>query len=165
MKEHSRHHKHHEHDNSLSGLLDRCAHYISHRIGTGKRGQDSILAVLSQQPGMTQKELGEHLGIRPASVSELLMKLERKGLVLREKDEQDRRSIQVRLTEAGLASLAQPEDAPSDPFQALSGEEQAQLQALLTKLLADWEQRYGPEPRRHHHKHHHEKENHHGKHE
>ena len=166
MKERHNHHKHHEAHNDLGGLLDRCGHLFAHRIGRKKRGQDSILTVISRNPGITQKELGEILGIQPASVSELLMKLERKGLVLREKDAQDRRSIKVQLSEDGCSHLAEPEEERSDPFQTLSTEEQEQLRSLLEKLLADWEQRYPVEHRRHkYHNHHHDKENHNGKHE
>lgn len=166
MKERHNHHKHHETDNNLGGLLDRCGHHFVHRIGGKKRGQDSVLTVISQHPGITQKELAEILGIQPASVSELLMKLERKGLVLREKNENDRRSIKVQLTEDGRTHLAAPEEESADPFQALSAEEQEQLCNLLGKLLTDWDQRYPTEYRRHkHHNHHHDKENHNGKHE
>lgn len=168
MSEHHMHHKHHVSDNSLGGLLDRCGHYFAHRIGGKKRGQDSILTVISQKPGITQKEIGEILGIQPASVSELLMKLERKSLVLREKDEQDRRSIKVQLTEDGKNLLAEPAEETSDPFQVLSAKEQEQLRSLLEKLLIDWTQRYPAERGHHshkHHNHHHDKENHNGKHE
>lgn len=166
MKERHMHHTQHESNNRLSDLLDRCGHYFTHRIGSKKRGQDSSLIVISQHPGITQKELGEILGIQPASVSELLMKLERKGLILREKDEHDRRSIKVQLTDDGRSLLAEPERASADPFQSLSAEEQEQLRCLLEKLLADWEQQYPTEHRRRrYHNHHHEKENHHGKYE
>ncbi len=166
MKEHHVKHKHHTHDNSLGSLLDRCGHYISHRIGGKKRGQEGVLSVIAGHPGITQKELADALGIQPASVSELLMKLERKGLVIREKDDQDRRSIKVQLTEEGQSILAEPKEEISDPFRALSAGEQEQLRSLLAKLLADWEQRYPMEHHRHkHHKHHHDKENYNGKHE
>lgn len=158
MKEHS---KHHPSDNSLGALLDRCGHMWAHRIGGKKRGQDSVLAIISQHPGITQKELGEQLEIQPASVSELLMKLERKGFILREKDAQDRRSIRVQLTEDGQKALDVPQEE-SDPFQALSAEEQEQLRSLLEKLLADWAPRCPK--KHHHHKHDHHKEENHGKH-
>ena len=164
MKERHNHHKNHETDNSLGGLLDRCGHYFAHRVGSKKRGQNSVLTVISQHPGITQKELAEILSIQPASVSELLMKLERKGLVLREKDENDRRSIKVQLTEDGSTHLSEPEEENADPFQVLSAEEQEQLHSLLEKLLTDWEQRYPTEHRRHKHHDHHHEENYHGKH-
>ena len=112
--------------------------------------------------GITQKELAEALSIQPASVSELLMKLERKGLIVRQKDETDRRSIRVSLSDEGAQMIQPSKDAPADPFQVLSAEEQDQLRMLLEKLLTDWKQRYPIE--RHRHKHHHEQENHNGKH-
>lgn len=165
MKEHPMHPRQHGFDNSLGGLLGRCGRFFAHRIGSRKRGQDSVLTVISRHPGISQKELGERLGIQPASVSELLMKLERKGLILRQKGEQDRRSIHVQLTAEGQALLAEPEEV-SDPFQGLSAQEQEQLRCLLEKLLRDWEQRYPMEHRRHkHHEHHHDKENYNGEHE
>ena len=70
------------------------------------------------------------------------MKLERKGHVDRFKDENDRRFIRVRLTEEGEAALDVSADKGSDPFAALSEEEQQTLKDLLAKLLADWEVRY-----------------------
>lgn len=167
MKERHMHHKHHHPGGQgLDSLLDRCGHYLSHRIGGKKRGQEGILSIIAQEPGITQKALAEKLGIQPASVSELLMKLEQKGLILREKDEQDRRSMKVRLSEAGGSFLAAPRQEPSDPFQVLTAEEQEQLRCLLTKLLTHWEQQYPAEHRRHKHHHHdHDKEDHNGIHE
>lgn len=167
MKDHTTHHKHHStHDDSLGALLDRCGHIFAHRVGGKNRGQDNVLALIAQHPGISQKELAEALSIQPASVSELIRKLERKGLILREKDERDLRSIRVRLTDEGQALLAKPAEEMPDPFQALSQEEQEQLRRLLEKLLADWSRhRPGEHGHHHHHAHHHDKENPHGKHE
>lgn len=161
MKQHPRNHKHTLSGDGLDALLARCGRFLSHRMGDRKRGQDSILEAVAQQPGITQKDLANHLDIQPASVSELLMKLEHKELICREKDDQDRRSIRVDLTDAGREVLEQKKGEPADPFQSLSDGEQVQLRMLLTKLLADWEQRY-PGERKHHghkpHHHHHEED-------
>lgn len=162
MKELFMHHNDSMPEQSLGGLLDRCGHFFSHRIGSKKRGQDTVLALIARHPGITQKALSELLGIQPASVSELLTKLERKGLILREKYEQDRRSIRLQLTQEGQRILDTPEEAITDPFQALTEEEQEQLRSLLEKLLADWHRRYPTERGHHghkHHNHHHDKEN------
>lgn len=96
---------------------------------------------LAHNPDVTQKELAEGLGIMPASLSEVLMKLERKGYVVRVKDENDRRFVRVRLTEEGEKALDAPENSADDPFACLSAEEQESLKGLLNKLLADWEVR------------------------
>ena len=131
-----------EHDGSLSDLLDRCGHYYTHRIGGSHRGQNSVLTFLVGHPDVTQKELGEELGITPASLSEVLMKLEQKGYIERFKDEIDRRFIRVHLTEDGIAALNDLEEKGSDPFAALSEKEQETMKELLFKLLSDWESRY-----------------------
>ena len=130
-----------ERDGSLSDLLDRCGHYYTHRIGGSHRGQNSALTWLAEHPNATQKELGEELGITPASLSEVLMKLERKGYVERFKDESDRRFIRVQLTEEGISALDALEEKGIDPFTVLSEDEQETLKGLLSKLLNDWEAR------------------------
>ena len=129
-----------EHDGSLTDLLDRCGHYFAHRIGGSRRGQGNVITFLAQHPDVTQKELAQALGVIPASLSEVLMKLERKGLVERKKDEDDRRLVRVKLTEEGQKSLEQPDEILTDPFQALTQEEQETLKQLLSKLLTDWEE-------------------------
>lgn len=125
---------------SLTALLDRCGHYFAHRIGASRRGQGNVMACLARNPKMTQKDLAEELGVMPASLSEILMKLERKGFVVREKDENDRRMVRVSLTQEGQKVLEQPDDTLTDPFRVLTREEQETLTKLLAKLLADWEE-------------------------
>lgn len=137
-----RFHTEYEHDESLAGLLDHCGHYYAHRIGGSRRGQNSVMAWLAHNPDVTQKELSEGLNIMPASLSEVLMKLERKGYVTRVKDENDRRFVRVRLTEEGENALSEPAGEVIDPFASLSTEEQETLKLLLGKLLADWQTRY-----------------------
>jgi DNA-binding MarR family transcriptional regulator len=53
--------------------------------------------------GMTQKELHERLGIRPASLTNLLDALVTGGWVVRKPDSQDARAKRIVLTEAGQA--------------------------------------------------------------
>lgn len=145
MREHNRKNHHHAqrvHDGSLPDLLDRCGHYYAHRVGGSHRGQENALSLLAEHPDMTQKELGDGLGITPASLSEVLTKLERKGYVLRVKDEEDRRFVRVRLTAEGEQALAALRCEPDDPFSALTAQEQEALSQLLGKLLTDWETRY-----------------------
>lgn len=127
---------------SLGDLLDRCAHFFTHRIGGSRRGQESVMASLAVQPNITQKELADQLGVIPASLSEVLRKLERKGFVVRSRDENDHRIVRVKLTPEGEQELNGAEQASDDPFQPLSQEEQDMLAQLLSKLLAGWETRY-----------------------
>ena len=133
---------------SLGDLLDQCSRFYAYRIGGGRRGQCQVLALLAQNSDWTQKELAEAMGVIPASLSELLAKLERKGLVERERDEADRRLSRVRLTAEGKLAASEPETQSDDFFQALSSEERETLIRLLEKLLADWEVHYFPKRKR-----------------
>lgn len=89
---------------------------------------------------MTQKELQEILHVQPGSISEILAKLEDKGLILREKDDSDKRKSIIKLTEAGrnAKDMVSVEDNDGGLFDALSDEEQGTLKELLKKLLDSW---------------------------
>lgn len=56
---------------------------------------------LSRCPGLTQQELGSAINLRKSTVSRLVGKLERRGWVNRVRSSNDRRAVQVSLTEAG----------------------------------------------------------------
>ncbi|MGZ6268062.1 MAG: MarR family winged helix-turn-helix transcriptional regulator [Candidatus Limnocylindrales bacterium] len=60
-----------------------------------------VLQHLSAGCPLTVGEQAEHLGLRRNSVSELLQRLEAKGLVARVRDERDARRVLVWLTDAG----------------------------------------------------------------
>ncbi len=60
-----------------------------------------MLQHLSASGPLTVGEQAEHLGLRRNSVSELLQRLEAKGLVARIRDERDERRVLVWLTESG----------------------------------------------------------------
>jgi MarR family transcriptional regulator, organic hydroperoxide resistance regulator len=66
-------------------------------------GQYFVLRELWAQDGLTIGELGNGVGILAPSTNTLVVALERKGLVFRERGQQDRRNVHVRLTSAGLA--------------------------------------------------------------
>ena len=72
--------------------MERCGHFLYHRRG-GKNGQNRILKILVTKGYKTQKELQEILDIQSGSISEIVMKMENKGLISREKDINDRRKI------------------------------------------------------------------------
>src|SRR5450830_1618272 len=60
-----------------------------------------VLQHLSASGLLTVGEQAEHLGLRRNSVSELLSRLEAKGLVARIRDERDERRVLIWLTDAG----------------------------------------------------------------
>ncbi len=127
-----------EKDESLYGLMRRCGHFLYQR--QGGQGQRRVLTILQERGSMQQRELQEYLGIQPGSMSELIGKLEQKGLLKRTASEEDRRSRILALTEQGQ-KMAGPGQGEQELFSILSGDEQEQLKALLAKLLEAWENR------------------------
>ena len=63
--------------------------------------QFDIIATLGNTTGMSYKELGERTLITKGTLTGVIERLEQKGLVLRERSCDDKRSFFVRLTPAG----------------------------------------------------------------
>ena len=94
---------------------------------------------------LSQAALGEQLMRTSGTLSVRMDRLEQAGLITREPDPDDARSVLVRLTDAGerladAASVARV-SAQAALLVALSADEQAQLGDLLRKLLVPIEQR------------------------
>jgi DNA-binding MarR family transcriptional regulator len=132
------------------GDIDAAHHYGNHKVhgGSGRHGQNRILAVLTLQEGISQKDLAYVLGIRPQSLGEALGKLEESGLVRREQNEADHRAVKVYLTDAGKGRAAKvAEDrkkTAADVFSVLTEEEKSQLTSIITKLTDSLEQQLAP---------------------
>ena len=131
------------------GLLQhfrRCTnwmHRVHNRLEGGEcgglhHGQGKLLATLLQQDGCSQRELCGLLQIRPASLRELLDKLERSGAVERRQSPDDRRVSCVYLTDLGreraaLAAVHRKKEAQMLAA-CLTEAEQEQLIGLLQKV-------------------------------
>lgn len=106
-------------------------------------GQGKVLVMLAENDGVSQKLLTEQSGIRPASLSELIIKLERNGLVERQRNEEDKRNRNVYLTEEGRAlaeTIKSRKDESADfLFDVLSEEEKETLMVLFDKLITSLE--------------------------
>jgi len=69
--------------------------------------QFDIIATLGNTSGMTYKELGDKTLITKGTLTGVIERLEHKGLVLRSRSEDDRRSFFVRLTRGGEQVFAE----------------------------------------------------------
>ena len=121
----------------LNGLLQRRKMRRRANLGPAgdpTRGQGRILAMLKLQDGISTKDLSYLLDLRIASLNELLGKLERAGLIVREPSEADRRVMLIRLTEAGRSQPQQDPDT-GDAFAVLSAEEQETLSGFLDRVI------------------------------
>src|ERR1700674_3218526 len=67
-------------------------------------GQEMFLWHLWRQEGLTQSQLVERMCVQPPTVSKMLDRLEKTGLVERRPDSEDSRISRVYLTERGHSS-------------------------------------------------------------
>ena len=102
-------------------------------------GQEMMLCALWDREGVTQTELGEQLGVQPATVTNGLRRLERKGLVKRTPDADDQRVSRVFPTAQGRQCRAEVEEKwdqlDRTSFAGFTGRERKLLHALLSRVL------------------------------
>lgn len=139
-----------------------------HHMYSPYRGQGRILSLLKLEPKMSQRKLSFLLGIRPQSMGELLIKLEQNGDIIRTPSTEDKRALDIQLTEKGMASAdenensAEAEQNHEDIFSCLTPVEQAGMESCMDKLIDELKSRM-PEDHQvlfrehmmHHHMHHH----------
>ena len=105
-------------------------------------GQKRCLLVLRAAGEKSQKEIAHLLGVRSTSAGELLVKLERKGLVERHASKEDRRVTLVRLTDAGRTEADEIELARARAHRELvaplTSEEIGEFARLLDKVCTGY---------------------------
>jgi MarR family transcriptional regulator, 2-MHQ and catechol-resistance regulon repressor len=105
--------------------------------------QFDIIATLGNTPGMNFKELGERTLITKGTLTGVVDRLERRGLVLRKKCELDARVTYVKLTPAGERAFARVFPAQvarmKDAFAQIPQRELEALQIGLDRLGAAFE--------------------------
>lgn len=139
--------------NRLETLLHR---YQGYRCRTGGpfanplRGQGRVLSILKMMSKISQKELAYLLDMRQQSLSELLQKLERSGLITRIPSEEDKRVYVITLTERGKKlsdHMGDMENGADDVFDCLSKEEQEKLREFLDRLADSLDRKMKAESR------------------
>ena len=117
-------------------------HYLHVNAG-GLSGQQHMLVKLRRHGGhMTPRELPECSRIKSASLSEVLSKLECAQLIERTRSEDDRRQLDIALTEKGAhiadELIEQRESFDRQCLACLSEQEQQQLSDMLDRLVEHW---------------------------
>lgn len=129
-------------DMHLQLLFEQLAHKLhtatSAMTGTLASSQQRVLFVVGMLGETTQQRLLDELELAPASLSELLTKLEKKGYITRERLEQDKRIVNVGLTAKGIEKnkeLAEARRAATrSVFAALDVDEREELCRLLERV-------------------------------
>lgn len=140
----------------VNALLYR--YYVRGRRHPGTdphRGQGRVLSILKMKPEISQKELAYILDMRNQSLGELLKKLERSGYITRTQSEEDKRSMNIQLTDEGMNAANQLLDSGQMDglMDCLTDEEQQKLNQILDKLELQLQSRMEDDddrPRRHH---------------
>ena len=96
-----------------------------------------VLVVLWERGAVTVGELAAALHLESSTVSGLIRRLERDGLVVKERDAADQRVVRVRCTERGAALRAEMAGIPACAAEAMTGgteEGAAQAGQLIDEL-------------------------------
>jgi DNA-binding MarR family transcriptional regulator len=99
----------------------------------------AVLEALAEQSPLSQTKIAEILGVDRTTILKLGASLERKGLVVRERDEHDRRAYAVALTPDGervhTAAFTLLADTEEQFLMNLGGDQRAQLNDLLSRIV------------------------------
>jgi DNA-binding MarR family transcriptional regulator len=103
-------------------------------------GQFGVLTVIEANPGLSQTQLGNALGIDRSTVVAVIDRLETRGLVVRAAQPNDRRSHALKLSPAGIELRRRVEDMvrahERHIARGLSAAEKVQLVQLLDRIAA-----------------------------
>ncbi|MBB1156897.1 MarR family winged helix-turn-helix transcriptional regulator [Amycolatopsis nivea] len=97
-----------------------------------------VMLALWQQDEQQVKELGSALNLDSGTLSPLLKRLEKAGLIKRERQSDDERSVRIRLTDEGTALRAKAERIPPHVGAAmnLDNAELGRMRAAMDQLTA-----------------------------
>jgi DNA-binding MarR family transcriptional regulator len=98
-------------------------------------GQFGVLSVINSNPGLSQTQLGNALGIDRSTVVAVIDRLEARGLVKRTASPNDRRSHALRLSEDGARLLQRLEEMVRAHERHIGRELSAEDQQVLIRLL------------------------------
>ena len=98
----------------------------------------SLLAILGEGDRATQATIADALGLDPSRLVALLDSLEERGMVVRQRDPQDRRRHVVSITDAGSIELARVRaiirELEDEFFAPLDAESREELHEMLVAL-------------------------------
>lgn len=123
--------------------LQRTASLLLQALGRELKDQDlspaqyNTLRILrgAEPEALTCGEIGDRLVSPGPDVTRLLDRLEGRGLVLRVRDEEDRRVVRARITEQGIALLARLDGPVGESLHRILGHLGAERLQTLIGLL------------------------------
>jgi DNA-binding MarR family transcriptional regulator len=120
-------------------LKDYKLHMDNNLAPTLTDAQLTVLELLQERSAMKPSDLAPHLATSPAAVTMLLDRMEKHGLIVRERDSGDRRIVWVRISEVGKQETARGLKIRSDFFaealDPISSHNQQLLLYLMGKMV------------------------------
>ncbi|KTD87712.1 MarR family winged helix-turn-helix transcriptional regulator [Paenibacillus etheri] len=120
-------------------LKDYKLHMDSNLAPTLTDAQLTVLELLQERDAMKPSDLAPHLATSPAAVTMLLDRMEKNGLIIRERDAADRRIVWVSITEIGTQETVRGLKIRSDFFaealDPISSHNQQLLLYLMGKMV------------------------------
>ena len=118
--------------------IDLHSRFLAKRFGlTGP--QLVILRQITHRSGTTAGEVAKAISLSQATVTGILERLERRGFIIRQRSDIDRRRILLRATERASAVLAEAPPVMQESFVAafsrLPGWEQSMILSALQRLV------------------------------
>lgn len=108
------------------------------RQGFASLSDFAVLEVLLHKGSLPVNTIGEKVLLTSGSITTAVQRLEKKGLLRRERSEDDARVVLVHLTEAGHAliveAFAHHSENLDELFEVFTGEESMQFAGLMRKL-------------------------------
>jgi DNA-binding MarR family transcriptional regulator len=148
------------HEMTVGQLLAQVCRMTGHHLKTHMekiglhRGQGFALIQLWHHDGVPQHELSRAMHISPASVTNMLQRMERAGWIARERDREDQRVVRVYLTDKAKALREEARTAFCEMEEELSSIYSAEEKATLHRLLMKLHDRFAPDDP--HHRDHHD---------
>ncbi len=118
--------------------IQRLHFYRSHKlldeIGI-YHGQPPMLFILNKKNGQSQKELADMLNVKPSTITVMLGRMEKAGLVERRQDDEDQRISRVYITEEGKKVCEKAREVMKNLEEECFGNLLAEEKVILRRLL------------------------------
>ena len=104
-------------------------------------GQPPLMMALSHEDGRTHSQLADLMEVTPATISNMVKRMEKAGFVIRRPDPEDERRKRVWLTDLGRSKVADLRDTIAEmeqiTFAQFTAEESAQFSHLMEKIIGN----------------------------
>jgi len=124
-------------------LHHQRSHMLLDKVGVYP-GQPFLLFALYHSNGQSQKDLANKLNIKASTITIMVKRMEKGGLVERRQDLEDQRISRVYITEKGMEVCKEVEEIrkviEAESFSNFTEEEQTILSKLLMKMRDNLEQ-------------------------